>query len=537
VATTKGRDVPSVTGLLEFFGVPHHVATHRRTEALVAALFFASATFLLVPTGILDWMDIAMLNIVPSIRGVDLFSLGSYAEPVDIAAVTIGSRFFERDFQGRTPIPRAPFAKLLACVVKRFQPQVLAVDYDLSPGTDELERLRTPSAPEEPPTTDELCTGTADVADPMGGRRLDAYLASLARPSPPNSPPVKVVLIRPLALDDPTICETRLAWEEQMRGRGVAFGDSDLVHHRLFGIVVKFENVAPAFARQVYCAHRPSRDCSETCIPKGCAKCLTAEESRLREVRREDLRPIHFLRAERLVRPFDLAGFGAVSAQAERHGRAVPVVFVGAAYDPSDVFMTPVGQKAGVLLHAYSAFSMDETKGLKEKHGLAFLIDVVIGTVVGVALARTWGPRYASEGRAMRVRRALLSLLVVGGAASVLSLVFARSLMSLGVWLNPGPMLAAFFIHSWHTSATAHARTRRSHSGDNPAETAVAVTREIEMTTLPRMRLRLSRLVIWRRANRRKDSGVWDHLAGTGLCLLWLGVVASAVFTMLFISH
>jgi hypothetical protein len=552
VTTSRKHGVPSIAGWLEALVVPRRIARSPRTAApiaaLIAALFLASAT-LILPVGALEWIDVAMLHLVPSI---DLFSLVSGSAPVETVVLTIGPRFFEQDFEGKTPISRAPFVKLLNCVVRTFGPQVLAIDYDLSPGSDELNRLHTNAAAAVwTETSGDPCDGGAPLHGVTGGQMLDAYLTSLGRPSAHRLTPVSVVLIRPLPVDDPKICKNRLAWEAQMRQQKVVFGNSDLVHHSLFGVVVKYERVPESFAQRVHC-ERPKPPgahdgdplhhggCPGTPAETRTPSCMTIEQFRTRQVDPERLDRVNFLQASTQVHTYELAGFRSVRDFAEYHRRGVPVVFVGAAYDPSDRFTTPLGQKAGVVLHAYSAFSIGQP--LKERHWPAFLIDVAIGTMVGWALSRTWGTHYAMAGRARRVVGAGTSLFVVG-VAGLISVFLARFLMSHGMWMNPGPMLVAFFIDSWHTSASAHEHAHHRATGGS-ATAMVEITGDMAVSAAPGGRLYVPRLLIWLRTRRGKNIGehanapsASDRAVGWVACFVWLGVVGWAVVEMLLGSH
>jgi hypothetical protein len=65
-------------------------------------------------------------------------------------------------------------------------------------------------------------------------------------------------------------------------------------------------------------------------------------------------------------------------------------------------------------------------------------------------LHRSWAA-YANAGLATRVRCIVCSALVVVITA-IPPLLIARLLMSWGLWINPGPMLAGLFFDSWHAS-------------------------------------------------------------------------------------
>jgi hypothetical protein len=332
-------------------------------------------------------------------------------------------------------------------VVAKFDPSVLAVDYDLSPGCIDLDK--------DPNPAPGNCG--AELTRDIGARRqLDDYLRSLK----------SLVLIRPLPVEDMILCGLRRDWENGMRRAGVVFGESDLIHNRLFDVIVKYEDPplsSPwrSFARQAHDVEAARRR-STTLTAAELRTCDTREQVRTREVRRADLHPLNFHAAARSVRTCELRTTESLAQCFSYYGRGFPVVFVGADDGSGDLFHTPIGPKPGVVLHAYSTFSM--THPLRTFHVLALVIDALIGTFTGLLLHRSWGT-YAEYGPAERLRRAVWSLLIVVGASGV-PLVTARILMAWGLWINPGPMLVGLYFDSWHASLgeSGRARSRRDRA-------------------------------------------------------------------------
>jgi len=467
------RDVWSITRLLERCKLPRPIA-----ESLVVAGFLGASSLVLEhETGYLDWLDVAMLQVVPAVDIVP------FRPPRDVApeilVLTIGDRFFETEFGGQTPIPRAAFTELLKAVVKTFRPKVLAVDYDLSPGCGDLAKGK--------PAGDRPECGGALRRDEAGRRQLDDYVRS--------RPVEQLVLIRPLPVGDPALCKIRLEWERRMRGAGVKFGEPDLVHHGLFDAVVKYERRPDSFAHQIHCSAFPEGDaCVESSPHAGAERCRTREQLRTQPIARKKLDPLNFLHAVRGVPTYELANRDSVEAARAYHRGDFRVVFVGGDYDSSDLFNTPVGEKSGVALHAYSAYSIHHR--LPSQHGWALVIDVALGTLAGVFLLKSWGEGYAQGGPFERLWRACLSLGILGLAWALILLV-ARGLMLQDMWINPGPMLVAMFVKTWHSSVKGaeHEHLDTSHA---PARTP----------------------------------GIRDRVVGVLYCAVFIGVLGWTVFIL-----
>jgi hypothetical protein len=246
----------------------------------------------------------------------------------------------------------------------------------------------------------------------------------------------------------------------------VRFGEPDLVHHALFDAVVKYETTTDTFASRVYCsAHPEGPRCAphaghaEPAAPAERTRCRTREQLREHPILKGNLDPLNFLHAMRGVPTYELTSLAAIEAARARHPGRFPVVFVGADHDSSDLFNTPVGERSGVALHAYAVYSM--AHALPARHGWALVIDIVLGTVVGVGLHWSRGGRRAGQGPWERLWRAGLGVAIVG-LAGALVLLGARGLMLWNMWINPGPLLGAIFVKTWLAHADTHHDTHHA---------------------------------------------------------------------------
>ena len=454
---------------------------HRAVESFVVALFLASLSLLLECAGLLDWLDVAMLHIVPeTVRPEPTRSVAP-----EILVLTIEPRFFETEFGGQSPIPRGAFTKLLKKLDTTFPPNVLAIDYDLSPGCTHLKA-----------SDPQLQCGQWLGRDAGEHEILTTYLRSRQRP---------IVLIEPLPINDPVVCETRWRWVDETRAHGtVTFGDHHLVHHGFFDTVVKYEENPRSFAHQALCTAQPQQP---TCTKDGAPTSAEHTPQCATPPVEGRLHLLNFLHAAaggvRICRLWRLAS---VEDCAAIHGTDFRIVFVGGNSDSGDRFITPMGPKSGVELHAHIAFSMMKGHGLAPRHLYALLLDTFLGTVAGIFLSLSWGKHYATDRPAVRLGRALVSfgVLVVAGVIPFLP---ARWFMLRGMWINPGPMLIGLFVKSWHASVIGD---ESRHVGDDGRH----------------------RPAIQRRWQQRGDRTI-----GALYCVVWIGVVVLALYTIVVIGE
>lgn len=427
--------------------VPHAVA-HLVAGPLVVAVFLASASTILDEyASAAVWLDVPLFRIA-----------GLWREDPDpeILVLRIGSEVHASEFGGKTPIPREPFRKLLAEIQTTFKPAVLAVDYDLSPDKDELTpaylnalRQTGPDAPGCKPSSG---------ADLSGRAALDCYLSSLGG---------TVLLIGSLPVPDDTHCVPRDAWQEWLKRRGVVFTAADLVMLGSYSMVSKYERKRPeSLATRAYCtALVDTKKKPDVCVAGSEAldavRCETFAQLH-RTVDKDELRMLNFPGARTGVLECRLVTPKPVRTCKEKYpDRKFRAVFVGADHDWGDQFNTPMGVKAGVTLHAYTAYSMKHP--LTAGHHWDFLVDVVVGVLAGVFFHWSWG-NFSLYGLARRLRRALLSL--AGLVAAFLAVVVLTPLFA--VWANPTLTLVGLFVKSWHTSVhqASVAEQRRTRAAD-----------------------------------------------------------------------
>lgn len=207
------------------------------------------------------------------------------------------------------------------------------------------------------------------------------------------------------------------AWKEEMMQHGVSFADVNLESRQ--GVVLRYtlsEGSIAAAVNQKINPHAPEHSHSEHA---------------------ESL-PINYATKIRFV----FADF------LKRNDIENKVVFLGGQYNNQDKFLTPIGALDGVAVHAYIVAS-----DLKNaSHWIAILLDIVVGSIIGVILAFLW-KKYDTESfnwifdsYKSVVFLAILSFVI---ALIFLSIYLMPVIMSSGIWLNPGPMILGMFIHAF----------------------------------------------------------------------------------------
>jgi hypothetical protein len=388
----------SVTGWFERAGLRDVFA-----RPLVLTLFLWSFSVILdFYTPAFEWLDVAMLSIAPHF----LLYEPKPAPKSDFLVVTLPSRFFEAEFGGQSPIPRAAFRQLLAKVVDTFQPEVLAVDYDLSPSCGDLSK-------EE--GTDLDC-GELIARDVRGRQMLDQYLISPAKPW--------LILVRPTPAVNPGLADARSRWAETLQSSGrVIFADADLLHHNILDTVVKYEPKPVSLALLALCGVRAWALSCENNRGEGAA--TTSKP-----------RPLNFLGAAATIPLCPLKGLESLNQCGTIFGH-FHAVFIGADYDEADIFNTVLGKTPGVTLHTYAAYSM--MHGLNENYRWANdLFELAVGTFIGWLLHRAWG-HFGHYGVAERFVRTVASFAVL--AASGLAILVANAARVALSWEmdQPGP--------------------------------------------------------------------------------------------------
>jgi hypothetical protein len=147
------------------------------------------------------------------------------------------------------------------------------------------------------------------------------------------------------------------------------------------------------------------------------------------------------------------------------------IALIGGTYGNVDLQGTPKGPVFGVGIHAASIDTFNDPVG-KVHQIQSFLVDLIIGTLLGLIFGWSWKILDASDRKFgdevnkrfdlikqprkhltlyFATRVGLLLLIAVVAVPFVLTfatLVVLKNLLSLGIWTNPAPLIFGLFIHS-----------------------------------------------------------------------------------------
>jgi hypothetical protein len=421
----------------------------KSTVALLrATLLLASLTIVLENLQLLEWLDSLMLRIEPSAA---TRSSPTKSQPYTAIVLVISKDLFEIEFGGTTPIDRLKLNKYVQEIQQLIpKPRVLVLDFDLSPTV--TGRLG--------PNND--LRGSISISQPQGQIDLEKYFDSMNVPEykgsqirgqeSSNSP--KYIVLGTTTRNehevnsDGTRWETiKEKWEKQLASRGVNFGCSYLSFDTMFGTILKFKdepasiaNVANALVKG-YTYFQPGR-CESSGISKGV-----------------DLKAINF--AESLAKQrvglcaLDLGiGIRGCLDQLQMQGLITEktVLFLGGNYSDGDRYQTinQLPPLPGVILHAFIYDSILHPQ--EPLHFWAFLLDIVIGLILGAALEVLWKSFHASSsGTAIRTSVVLVALTLVFVSLWAVSH-FSTFLLTHGLWFNPAIVAIGLLLHTFVSS-------------------------------------------------------------------------------------
>jgi hypothetical protein len=150
---------------------------------------------------------------------------------------------------------------------------------------------------------------------------------------------------------------------------------------------------------------------------------------------------------------------------------SVKVILFGGDYGRDDMYVTPIGVKPGVTLHAYTLFSISER--LRSAQGwavwgkwLAWGFDIILGLGSGFVFHRIWHKfhYYRHLNRFVpQVKWVVLNFIILAGTFIVL-LIIVAPLLACGIWINPALIFIGLFIDSYIATATATADGNSQHN-------------------------------------------------------------------------
>jgi CHASE2 domain-containing sensor protein len=401
-------------------------------HTLRTAAFLASVMALLHVAGYLEGLDALVLkgvsHIVPD-QPVD-----AKGQKAPALVFTIQEQLFETKFNSRTPIDRTAFLELLGKIVCAYPSvAVLAIDYDLSPNGD----------------------------DTHGQEQLNTFLLSLnaefvcscdARGdelSHDKENKKHVILINHFPAKTEEREKVKADWKIKMEDGGILFADGNLWYHGLVGAVLKYQNRGETLAALACIKADQARKARANTEPeragaKNAPQCPPSFDG--------EPKLINFRKATANVRECPLEVEASLAWCKEHLKEMKPdVIFIGGRYAGRDEYTTPAGEKPGVMLHAYIYHSMRDP--LNEKLWQAWLGEIVIGALIGLAFHVIWMRFHAKKPDEVAAR-AVLAALNIGLfiAIAILIILPMPWLIKSGWWINPGPILIGLFIDS-HVAA------------------------------------------------------------------------------------
>jgi hypothetical protein len=293
--------------------------------------------------------------------------------------------------------------------------------------------------------------------DAPGQERLDSVLSKLA-----STGATRIVLGTPMPSISEQLIANKHAWMARLCQAGVTFGYPYLPVTQ--GLVMRYLTGGHSLAEVTH--RRPQETPQGDRPATPCA--LVAQGIHKAAFLGKDFPFEHFSRADNFREQVPISANTIAEIQSRQivlddidqvealHGIKGRTVFLGGGPEEMDLFSTVVGRVSGLNLHAagYAALQMPASA---VSHGLAFAIDLLLGTIAGFVFHFTWS---RSNSRAKSLAQAhawswrsytearlwlLANFLALG---AVLWAVFSWSgwLLTHNLWNNPGPMLLGVFI-------------------------------------------------------------------------------------------
>ena len=430
-------------------------AWHHKVHTFRSALFLASMMLVLDQFYWFEWLNVFLFRVISTIAQPSVES--NETGRTEVLVFTIQEDLFETEFKSRSPIDRKVLYKVLEKLTKAFPPsefkefKVLAIDYDLSPNNYDLDKYRSKKE----------CI-IADKEEENAQNDLDNFLRKWVI-GEEGDIGKRVVLINHIPVKNQIICECKKKWEQDKVNegtrrlkngevsQGILFGQPDILHYGLLGPVMKYAKGNNSFPEVVDAAEK-GQEAPLTQFP-----CTPAASLR-RQFGDKTFKPLNFF-TNGAVKTYGLDDLNAPQFYREYVGERandVKVIFFGGNYGRDDIYVTPIGERPGVTIHAYTYYSINDP--VHEPHWKAWVLDIGLGFFSGLIFHIIWHLFHHSRAKgalAAQVGLTVLNFLVLGGILVVLVHYFAR-LLSLGLWLSPGPMLIGLFIDSYVASATGY---------------------------------------------------------------------------------
>lgn len=436
----------------------HHLWHHLVVATLITCCVYWASTFGL--TGALDSATLYAAQRLVALREPGTAKVAKrtgHTEPPPVI-LEITPQEYEHIYTNTSPLERQALGSELHSVLKnKSTTKLVVIDLDISPATP----------------------------DDKSTEVLDALLDSPDR--------IPVVLAVPTFQGTSALTKRQSEWmkarcEASEHGRPLYFGFPYLSGEG--GVILRHSQYYPSLGNVARWAVTRQYTRGSSLLPNSCE--ATMHPDAICEFHKEaqnlDLLRDHFkhLREQCGTIPID---FGSVASNRLVHAplrtasaemaqeQPDNVVFVGGTYDNGDVHLTGGGRLDGVYVHA--AIYSSQTTALS--HFLAFLLEVALGVGLGFgfsALFRAYANatrayqshlQNQSPGAAMAAWTLSLAILALTGVliigATALMIGASSSLLRLGSWLNPVPLVIGMLIDglvaSRHVNPVHHHTTAR----------------------------------------------------------------------------
>jgi CHASE2 domain-containing sensor protein len=431
----------------------HDGLHHALTAAVIASCLFALESYHL-----LEWLDAVSIRVSQSSLNDKRLGGAEGGSPSDHTPVVfhIGDQMYEQSFFQKSPLDRGVLAQVFENISKE-KPAMIVVDLDLSPGADEL------------------------YSPSDGQLSLDRKLDSIAEHCQKKYSRACLVLALPIQTKWKPLRNKQYKWMKERCEAGAEFAMPTVFTHK--AVAISYPKSLPNLAEVAFeeLQHLNGKER----LPEE-HKQLEGESSSLcdslheyesytefyghynhLEKFHEEAVQFNTLFFHWLNRPNSLINYELMREEIPSNTKITgKTVFIGGSYGDDDRYLTTAGEMSGVFLHAaglYSLFYPVKSTG----HGWAFLLDVLVGVLLGFLFVYMWG-KYNSRVNDYRenskpnakltvalirsfilMRLCLFINLTVVTLLVVVAYILASSALELRLWLNPGPLIIGMFIHGF----------------------------------------------------------------------------------------
>ncbi|WP_338581605.1 CHASE2 domain-containing protein [Pseudomonas sp. MAG733B] len=340
-----------------------------------------------------------------------------------VAVVLIDQKSHEDYYQERSPLNRCQLKKDLEAIYDLpGPPKLLVIDLDLSPPL--------PLLPLEGPENQEL-------------KYCDAQLKTLLS----QQRKTETVVIAPFEMLDKNAQAKNENWRKELTGI-VTFADPSI--RVSYGLVNGIECTADSLAVTAYDKY-PDK-------PANLKNCRTEEDDDLK------ISPGQYFSG---LRPVSICQLSSRVEESQCHTSEnegpnnLPVVFFGASFGDSDTYLTPLGTMYGVEVHAAAFMSLLQPTTHNDLS--AFILDVVLGLVMGSSIAFFWHHYFSLRFSSSAVKRQWAPWMILLLVIFLLPLVAGLTYLSFvllrhcNIWLSPIPIAVGMLIESFFNSAIGNA--------------------------------------------------------------------------------